>query len=51
MEAKNVYDLYKENQDLKKLIEKYHKILKQKDKYTKELEERIKAQDTLIRMY
>ena len=38
MSAQNIYDLYKENQDLKKLIEKYHKILKLRDKYIKELE-------------
>ena len=51
MSAQNIYDLYKENQDLKKLIEKYHKILKLRDKYIKELETELRSSKVLISMY
>ena len=51
MDSRNIYDMFRENVELKRLIDRYHRVLKQKDKYTNELEDRIKAQDILIRMY
>lgn len=41
MNSRNIYDMFRENAELKKLIDRYHKLLREKDKTIKNLQERI----------
>lgn len=45
MDSRNIYDMFRENVELRKLIDRYHRVLREKDKTIKNLQERIEELD------
>lgn len=49
MDSRNIYDMFRENAELKKLVDRYHKLLREKDRTIKNLQERIEELESIIK--